>query len=47
MKMNKADKLFKKNIVDILNQPVTIDPNCRAKYIDNTPAYTRFVTHVY
>ena len=45
--MNKADKLFKKNIVDILNQPVTIDPNCRAKYIDNTPAYTRFVTHVY
>lgn len=45
--MNKADKNFKKNIVDILNQPVTVDPNCRAKYIDNVPAYTRFVTHVH
>jgi thymidylate synthase len=44
--MNKADKYFIRNLNKILKKGV-YDENPRAKYIDGTPAHSKFITMVY
>ena len=44
--MNKADKFFKKNLEKIMSDG-SWDENPRPKYLDGTPAYTKFITGVF
>lgn len=44
--MNKADSYYLKNLTTIVHQG-TLDKNPRPKYVDGTPAYTKFITQVF
>jgi len=44
--MNKADKYYKQNIEKIMTEG-SWDENPRAKYMDGTPSYSRFITQVF
>lgn len=44
--MNKADKYYKENLLEIKNNGVW-DENPRPKYKDGTPAHTKFITQVF
>lgn len=44
--MNKADRYYLENLNEILTNGC-LDENPRPKYKDGTPAYTKFISHVY
>lgn len=43
--MNKADKYYKDNLINILQEGYW-DDNPRAKYLDGTPAYSKYITDI-
>lgn len=44
--MNKADTVFRQNLLNIRNNGV-LDVNPRPRYIDGTPAHTKYITQVF